>query len=173
MSDYACLPTPLLIVIPHVPGDHDILEKDVVRPGNKRWCKQGSEETHTWRLKSSASCPTYGSCDFCFSSGPVGKRCSKCTHEGVFLVVLYHFHVLDSVTLAELMERGHEVAKANRTHQWRRTPTETFGYDRALLSLQKYHPRRNSKEEITTTLMKVMNWLPQNPNPFENHDITG
>jgi hypothetical protein len=71
------------------------------------------------------------------------------------------------------MERGHEVAKANRTHQWRRTPTETFGYDRAKLSLQKYHPRRNSKEEITTTLMKVMNWLPQNPNPFENHDITG
>jgi hypothetical protein len=34
------LPKPRLIVKPHVPGNQDILDKDVVRPRNKMWCKQ-------------------------------------------------------------------------------------------------------------------------------------
>jgi hypothetical protein len=167
MSDYTegtvddgTLPKPRLIVKPHVPGNHDIFEEDVVRPTNKIWCRTGSEETRTWRLKSSAGCPTYGSCDFCFSSGPVGKRCSKCPEAGFYLVVLYQYYVLDSVALADVMERGHEVAKANRTYQWHRTPTKTFNQEMARIALEKYHHQRNSRE-ISAIIMKILDFLPQ------------
>jgi hypothetical protein len=43
----------------------DIRDEDMVRPINHRWCYHGGDETSTWKLKSWARCPTYGSCQYC------------------------------------------------------------------------------------------------------------
>jgi hypothetical protein len=48
----------------------DIKDEDGVRSMNHRWCYQGGDETSTWKLKSRAICPTYGSCEDCMKSGP-------------------------------------------------------------------------------------------------------
>jgi hypothetical protein len=55
------------------------------------------------------------------------------------MVVLYQYYVLDSVTLAQAMERGHKVAKANHTYQWHHTPTKTLNQEMARISMGRYH----------------------------------
>jgi hypothetical protein len=92
-----------------------IKEEDVVRPLNSRWCYQMGEETATWRQKSEARCPTYGSCLYCVKSGPVGKLCNECNiPEAGYAVMMNGSKHLDSITLARLFGKGHEAARADR-----------------------------------------------------------
>jgi hypothetical protein len=52
----------------------DIQDEDIVQPIYHPWCIQGGNETRTWRLKSTAKCPTYhGSCKHCLK----GYRTTK------------------------------------------------------------------------------------------------
>ena len=46
----------------------------VARPRNHKWCRKlvGDENI---RARSSARCPTYGTCEYCLGSGPVGMNC--------------------------------------------------------------------------------------------------
>ena len=102
----------------------DIRDKDVVRPLNHRWCYQGQDETHTWSLKSRARCPTYGSCSYCLKSGPVNKFCNECMLRDAepgylarrpgFVILRYQNKLLDSIKLAEILNQGHETAKADQ-----------------------------------------------------------
>jgi hypothetical protein len=98
--------------------DEDIRSEDLVRPSNYRWCFQGSPETRTWKLKTTANCPTYGTCQYCFKAGPVGKHCNECQIPDVqALYVLLPSDgnkILDSITFAKIFNRGLETAKADR-----------------------------------------------------------
>ena len=51
---------------------------DVVRPDNYKYTIQESPEVNSWRLRTNAGCPTYGSCMRCFGSGPVSENCVDC-----------------------------------------------------------------------------------------------
>ena len=55
---------------PDQPGEW-IQNEDVVHPKYHKWTV--GKEAHAWSSKSRACCPTYGSCECCFNSGPVGK----------------------------------------------------------------------------------------------------
>ena len=75
------LPEPRFIMVGYTDKQetliNDICEEDMVRPDNHKWCVQGGEETASWKLKSTAMCPIYGSCELCYRSGPVRKRFVK------------------------------------------------------------------------------------------------
>jgi hypothetical protein len=101
---------------PDTYGQIDIREEDVVRPRNLRCCKLHSEEeTCTFGEKSMAQCPTHGSCKRCLRSGPVGEYCTDCgeDYKGMYVVVIHDSHVVDSITLAQLLE-----------HQWMKAPAQ-------------------------------------------------
>jgi hypothetical protein len=159
MDEDPNLPKPTLIVVQHIPGDHDIWDEDVVRPKNCKWCKQGGEETNSWLLKSRPRCLIYGSCDFCFSSGPIGKHCTKCNKGGIYLDVLYSGHVMDSLTLAQEMEREHEAAKANLTYQWIRTPTKNLHLNLARISMEETYHDHND-EHVKRIMNRIYDMWP-------------
>jgi hypothetical protein len=98
----------------------DIRDEDVVRPNNHRWCIQGDDEVRTWKRKSTARCPTYGSCTNCLKSGPVDLFCNdelcKIKKTPPKYAIMRHGYdkLLDSITIAEMLDRGHETAKADR-----------------------------------------------------------
>ena len=91
----------------------DILPQDVVRPINLRWCTIGSDEAKTWRYRNHAGSLTYGSCQSCFSSGPLGLSCRDC-HAERYVIVKTGMKIVDSVTLAQLLQKGHTTAKADQ-----------------------------------------------------------
>ena len=53
-------------------GD-DIRDKDVVRPANHKWIVKDNVKILEM---SSMRCPTYGTCEQFWKSGPTGKRCA-------------------------------------------------------------------------------------------------
>ena len=106
----------------------DIESEDVMRANNGKWCTE--EETKAFVEKSIARCPTCGTCLRCMSSGPVGKTCNSCkTCDSNFPVIMViptftgRQWVVDSKNLARLFKAEHEVAKADRMHDWLRTPS--------------------------------------------------
>ena len=118
----------------------DIRDKDVIRPHNHKWAL--SDEMSTWRNRSNDRCPTYGSCVRCFRSGPYGRLCSNCNEDNVTLKKDgYHYvilqkqarpgvnAVLDSITLSQIVQAGHETAKADREVRWLRTPMKIYTSD--------------------------------------------
>ena len=94
--------------------DDDILEENVVRPDNHKWCVQGGEKTATWILKSTECCPTYGYCILCYISGPVGKTCMTHMDMTYRVILTSRQYILDSKTLAAVIGMGLEITKANR-----------------------------------------------------------
>jgi hypothetical protein len=121
-QDFEGLPLPKLIVKSYTADQQgqDIKDKDVVRPLNHRWCIAGGEETHNWKVKSAARCPTYGSFRVCMRCGPAGKRCKGCLSErsGIYTILMYRGNILDSITIAGICETGHETARADHTYKW-------------------------------------------------------
>ena len=98
-------------------GARNIRDNEVVRPKNGRWCVHGGQETHTWREKSTGRCPTYGSCEWCLMSGSLGQYCSECQIKNSkprYVVLAYDQKLLDSIAIAELYHKGHQIAKADR-----------------------------------------------------------
>ena len=94
------------------------------------------------RVLSADRCPTYGSCVRCFRSGPYGRLCNNCNEDNVTLkkdglhyVILQKSSrpgknaVLDSITLSQIVQAGHETAKADREIRWLRTPMKRYTGD--------------------------------------------
>ena len=119
----------------------DIDDRDVVRPDNLKWA-WGSDEHEKWARMSTAACPTYGSCTYCFRGGPVGKLCTECmggpVKQRYYVLRTYNErdrYTLDSLTLAGVLGRTHEVAKANRKIDWLQTPTMSGNSDCMTLAI--------------------------------------
>ena len=119
-------PDPRYIIVGYDPehyGSAFIKDEDVVRPPNQKYITFGDMLKDWARDKSTASCPTYGSCEICMMSGPANECCcTKCGKRVRYLVAFYQRHTLDSVTLTEIIGTGHICARANRTQAWLRTP---------------------------------------------------
>ena len=147
------LPTPRRIVVGYTNDQEgqDIRNDDVVRPANRRWTKQDSTETHDWKMKSSGHCPTYGSCDHCYKAGPAGKDC-KCTY-GRYQILFYNRHVIDSITVAELIGEELEVAKADRMQAWIRTPMMQWNSDCCGLAIER---KINANESLSADAKKAL-----------------
>jgi hypothetical protein len=119
------------VIVKYTPDQEgqDIEDKDVVRPMNHRWCFKGGEETSTWKVNSWARYPTYGSCEFCKKSGPVGKTCNECPIleiEPRYVILIDRNKILDSITLAQMLNQGHETAKADRMYHPRMNKIKPF-----------------------------------------------
>ena len=100
-----------------------IRDEDVVRPLNHRWTicytNDPDAEILSWQKKSYAGCPTYGSCQKCLKSGPVGKVCNECPIKKfkpgyVIMGNEDGSKILDSITIAQMLGRPHETAMADR-----------------------------------------------------------
>jgi hypothetical protein len=108
----------------------DIRDEDVVRPKNKCWAEHGGEEAKSWKQQSRAGCPTYGSCQQCMRSGPVGMFCNACYEpesQPGYVVLVNGDKILDSITLANILNQGHEIAKADRYFTPFMVNEESFG----------------------------------------------
>ena len=138
------------IVVSYTPAQEgrDIREEDVVRPLNHRWC-MAAAETDTWRDRSNARCPTYGSCPRCVKSGPVGKLCNECGEaqgSPQYTVVKNGEKILDSITLAEMCHRTHETAKADRFYTPGMDRWERFNDDHLSIALHRIYRNVEDKE---------------------------
>ena len=103
----------------------DIRDEDVIQAANSVWYTKA--EIKTWRDKTTAGIPTYGSCVRCYWGGPVGLKCTHCDGK-ITRNLTYQVHesrgkILDSHWVARYFEKGHDVAKANRKHRRIRTGT--------------------------------------------------
>ena len=54
----------------------DIRKEDVEQARNGMYYT--SQEIETWKVKNTQDLPTYGNCERCCRSGPIGTECSQC-----------------------------------------------------------------------------------------------
>ena len=150
-------------------GGQDIQEQDVARPPNHRWVSPLSKETATWHGLSRARAPTYGVCSGCFKSGPTGKECNECigtldrkgkTFRYVIMKV-WNFggtvQILDSITFAAMLGRGHETAKADRLYD--NAPmnmVEGMNDSRFSAIVRYYSKAQNTNEQEEQEIMTIM-----------------
>jgi hypothetical protein len=138
-----------------------IKDEDVVRPPNHMHTTHATPRS--WLKKSTARCPTYGSCNLCMKCGPVDEYCDKCGNgeEGRYLVPFNHGQTMDSITIAEIMNTGHKRARANRTQAWIRTPMVHVRDDCFGLALQRSCNATLTKEEQSKILHKIYGIMPE------------
>ncbi len=144
----------------------DIREEDVVRPFNHVWSGKYSHNDDDWGAKSKAECPTYGSCQHCYRSGPVGMFCYEHREETpkltqYMIVRVYHhlhgFIILDSINIAEMLGVGHETAKADRTYAWLPGRHPVRNFDPELLEIRaKQMYKGMDPEEASCKVNKVL-----------------
>ena len=96
-------------------GNDNIRRTDEVRPYNGKWASR--EEILAWHLKSTLGLPTYGTCEYCFASGPLESMCTFCG-SGHNRCMKYQGRILDSEYISDHMNQGHQRARANRMHNW-------------------------------------------------------
>jgi hypothetical protein len=120
----------------------DIRNEDVVRASNGKFTKQGSPETNSWHQKTASVCPTYGSCNFCYKAGPIGKKC-VCTNGGHH-ILFHRGYILDSIYIGELLEEELEVAKADRWQTWIMEPTMQLNSTCYELAIERKINRENA-----------------------------
>jgi len=115
--------------------DEDIHDEDVIRVGQGFFCTE--QEIAAFRRKSNDRCPTYGNCNKCWSSGPVGKMCTFCADppdcnigcQVVFMIDTAERtprKILDAERVSDAYGANHKIAKGRSTHRWLRTPTQTI-----------------------------------------------
>ena len=100
-----------------------IKEENVVQPSNHRYSTM-TDHTSIQLSKSMAGCQIYGTCEKCYSSGPVCKVCYVCGGACIYHVIYYKERIIDSITLALKLERGYEPAMADRTFNWDNDPVK-------------------------------------------------
>jgi hypothetical protein len=117
----------------HVEAGAPIKDEHVTRCKNKRWHgkldkDKAYEEGGAYR-NTTARCPTYGTCDRCYGSGPVGQVCLPCTKttgndmgDFQFRVVLHRGKLIDSQWISSLLGREHKTAPWDRKQAWDITP---------------------------------------------------
>jgi len=104
-----------------------IRDEDVVRPLNHMFTPRNGKEIKDWLERTIERIPTYGSCTSCYRSGPVGKVCNACLQPGSdpsyarFLVLMTDDRVLDSLTIADILEKEHVIARADEQCTWSTT----------------------------------------------------
>ncbi len=135
----------------------EIRQEDVVRPMNH---KITTKKEHDWKEISRSRAPTYGSCECCFRSGPLGKRCNRCNngeYEAILLLVEGGaIETLDSITMSEIMGQGHEVCLADHKMNWNRTPCRHFNSLCAQLVIdQRYN---DIKDEYVRNTLRRTHW---------------
>jgi hypothetical protein len=96
----------------------NILDKCAVSSRNGRLFSE--EEVFDFWKKSTAACPMYGVCFWCFGSRPTNMYCQMCQDENWTYKILM---TADQVTInAEWVSRffgtAHMIAKADRTQNW-------------------------------------------------------
>jgi hypothetical protein len=98
----------------------EIRQEDVVRPLNRKITTM--KEVANWKEISRSRAPSYGSCEYCFRSGPLGKRCNRCNngeYEAILLLVKGGaIATLDSITMSKIMGQGHKVCLAEHKMNW-------------------------------------------------------
>jgi hypothetical protein len=106
----------------------EIRQEDVVRPLNHKITTM--KEVANWKEIGRSPAPTYGSCEYCFRSGPLGKRCNRYNngeYEAILLLVRAGaIATLDSITISEIMGQAHAVCLADHKMNWNRTPCRHF-----------------------------------------------
>ena len=110
---------PQRVVVDYTPDQEgkDIKDDDVVRPKNHKTCETYGDERREWWQKSTIGMATYGNCPYCLKSGPTGLNCNVCKVKGKaprYSVLVNNNKFLDAITISELMEQGHETARADR-----------------------------------------------------------
>jgi hypothetical protein len=131
----------------------NIGDKDIDRPENHKWARNGSGEIHEWEKKSLGTCPTYGTCLLCWKAGPAGKKCT-CTH-GKYLILFYKLNTLDSITIADIIGQDLEVAQADRMRNWNVTSTMQYNELCCDLAIQK---RLNQDKSLNADAEKAIRW---------------
>ena len=127
-----------------------ITDDYVVRPRNHKWCGQfGGEYFRPW---SSARCPTYGTCNNCYGSGPVGMTCVDPRCEERYLVMfangVHDFKVtLDSQWISTLVGASHTPAMADRVQDWQTTPCGNLKLDHMKLVIARKATHLDTAEE--------------------------
>ena len=96
-----------------------------IRASNGRFFTR--QEMRNFGQLSNVTAPTYGNCENCLASGPLGKRCEICHEERnedhmYKMVVLTRCKIVDAEFLSGFARRPHKRAKADRLVQWVRTP---------------------------------------------------
>jgi hypothetical protein len=96
----------------------NISDKCEVRLCNRRLFSE--EEVFDFWRKSTAACPTYGVCYWCFGSGPTNMYCQVCQDENRTYKVLL---TADQVTInagwvSQFFGTTHFIAKADRMQNW-------------------------------------------------------
>jgi hypothetical protein len=129
----------------------NIRDKDIVRPDNRKWARNGSGEIHEWKKKSSGRCPTYGTCPLCWKAGPAGKKCT-CTH-GNYLILYYKLTTLDSITVANIIGQDLEVTRADRMQNRNITPMMQYNDLCCDLAIQR---RLNQDKALDADAKKAM-----------------
>ena len=133
----------------------EIRQEDVVRPMNH---KITTKKEPDWIEISRSRAPTYGSCNCCFRSGPLGKRCNGCNNgeyqANLHMVKGGAIETLDSITMSEIMGQGHEVCLADHKMNWHRTPCRHFN---SLCAQRVIDQRYNDikDEHVRNTLMRT------------------
>ena len=100
----------------------------VTRAPNGRFWKH--EENVLLKIHSMDRCPTYGFCDRCCSSGPVGMHCQKCKSRYFkYRVIKRGGKILDATWVSRFFQATHMDALADRQYRWLRTPIMSIGID--------------------------------------------
>jgi hypothetical protein len=151
---------PEIINVNYTPDQEgkEICQEDMVRPMN---CKiRTMKEVAKWKEISGSHAPTYGSCEYCFRSGPLGKGCNRCNngeYEAILLLVKGGaITTLDSITMSEIMGQGHEVCLTDHKMNWNRTPCRHFNSLCAQLAIdQRYN---DIKDEYVKNTLRRTHW---------------
>jgi hypothetical protein len=139
----------------------EIRQADVARPNNHRSSGPHTNDDYGW--KNTDHSPTYGACFKCWSSGPVGKECSRCERERMFfLVVRCGDKIIDAEYLSAMLGADHEVARADRVRTWSVTPCGSVTRDGLRREFDRYLRRlmpTNSLERARVAEEMVDNLL--------------
>ena len=115
-----------------------------IRASNGRFFTR--QEMRNFGQLSNVTAPTYGNCENCLASGPLGKRCEICHEERnedhmYKMVVLTRCKIVDAEFLSGFAHHPHKRAKADCLVQWVRTPQiDALGAGFPFWLNEKLHP---------------------------------
>ena len=79
-----------------------------------------------------------------------------CPRQGLYKVVIYgKGRVVDSISSAEIMGAGHQVAKGNLTWGWIRTPSMVLSYNTVQIILKIKYERTEGHDAVLNRLHQV------------------
>jgi hypothetical protein len=100
---------------------------------------------------STAACPTYGVCYWCFGSGPTNMFCQECRKEGHTYKTLVNDErtIIDAEWVSMFFGTTHLTAKADRAHNWRGSqPVQQVAIDDVKLFVHERWHDRNERADF-------------------------